>query len=533
MPPFLVRSKPIPLYATLVLASAAWCVPGSGVPAPGSTPPSPSVLLVTIDTLRADHVGCYGDHRVETPVLDALAAEGWRFENAYAQVPLTLPSHAVILTGTYPMFNGVRDFTTSGLPAGIPTLAEILGRHGYQTAAFVSSFALQSMWGLNRGFQLYDEDLGVDPGRSSDTFLDVRRGDRTVDRLLEWLGSSIHTPFFVWLHLYDAHSPYRSPEPYASRYAGRPYDGAIAFDDAQVGRVLARLRALKMYDQTAIVLLSDHGESLGEHGEDEHGFFIYNATLRVPLILKLPGTGRATQIPVPRVPDPGSRVVFSPVGTIDVAPTIAQWCEIPASETRGFQGRSLLRLLVQEAASDDTPVYGESYYPRDSFGWHQLRCVITSRFKYIGAPRPELYDLAADPQERTNLMATSTAVAATLRERLRDMESQYSAPAATSPAKLDTETIERLRSLGYVSFSRPPPRKPIPLVPIPRTRLEPCAASSTLRTFAAPGATRKPTNCSSSFRPTNRSSTWCLSSGVRIFSPGQSRGPRWKPSARP
>jgi len=451
-----VRLKPIAVRVSLVLTTAAWCAASGGVPAPASTPPPPpSVLLITIDTVRADHVGCYGAHRVETPVLDALAAEGVRFENAYAQVPLTLPSHAVILTGTYPMFNGVRDFTTSGLPLGIPTLAEILRRHGYQTAAFVSSFALHTMWGLNRGFQLYDDNLDVEPGHSRDAFLDVRRGDHTVDRLLAWLGSSVHAPFFIWLHLYDAHSPYRSPEPYASRYTGRPYDGAIAFDDAQVGRVLSRLRAVKMYDQTAVVVLSDHGESLGEHGEDEHGFFIYNATLRVPLIVKLPGTGRPTQAPATPVPDPGSRVISAPVGTVDVAPTIAQWCEIPPGETRGFQGRSLFRLLVEKAASDDTPVYGESYYPRDSFGWHELRCLVTSRFKYIEAPRPELYDLTADPQERTSLVAGSASVAATLRERLRDMESRYATPAATSPAKLDTETIERLRSLGYVSFQSP------------------------------------------------------------------------------
>jgi arylsulfatase A-like enzyme/Flp pilus assembly protein TadD len=487
MAPCLVHLKSFVVHAFMVLATVARCAAANPVHAPVTTPISPSVLLITIDTLRADHLGCYGDRRIQTPVLDALAAEGVRFENAYAQVPLTLPSHAVILTGTYPMFNGVRDFTTSGLPASIPTLAEMLRRHGYQTAAFVSSFALQSMWGLNRGFQVYDEALGVEPGRSSDIFLDVRRGDRTVDRLLEWLGSSVHTPFFVWLHLYDAHSPYWSPEPYASKYAGRPYDGAIAFDDAQVGRVLARLRALKMYDQTAIVVLSDHGESLGEHGEDEHGFFIYNATLRVPLIVKLPGTAYGTrdtgygtrgsgfgkpatahqsiaqglgeepetQAPVPRIPHPVPRVISSPVGTIDVAPTIAQWCEIPSGETRGFQGRSLLRLLVEKAASDDAPVYGESYYPRDSFGWHELRCLVTSRFKYIDAPRPELYDLAADREERTNLVATSASVAATLHERLRDLESLYSAPAATSPAKLDTETIERLRSLGYVSFQSP------------------------------------------------------------------------------
>ena len=345
------------------------------------------------------------------------------------------------------MFNGVRDFTTAGLPASIPTLAEILRRHGYQTAAFVSSFALHSMWGLNRGFEVYDEDLGLEPGRSADVFLTVRRGDRTVDRLLAWLNQRGRAPFFLWLHLYDSHSPYQSPEPYSSKYAGHPYDGAIAFDDAQVARVLARLKELHLFDAMAIVLLSDHGESLGEHGEDEHGFFIYNATLRVPLILKLPAGSP-------------QKIVTQPVGTVDVSPTIAQLCRVPAGDTRSFQGRSLLRTLAATPAGEDVGVYGESYYPRDSFGWHELRGLVNSRFKYIEAPRPELYDLASDPGERTNLAQSHASVANSLQERLRDIEGRYAAPAGPSLAKLDPETIERLRSLGYVSFQSPATLEP-------------------------------------------------------------------------
>ena len=181
--------------------------------------------------------------------LTALAAQGVRFENAYAQAPITFPSHAVILTGTYPMFNGVRDFTSPALPANIPTLAEMLRRKGYRTAAFVSSYALNSLWGLNRGFDVYDDDLGLEPGRSNDIFLAERRGDRTVDRLLAWLDQQGNAPFFVWLHLYDPHSPYRPPEPYLSRYASHPYDGEIAFDDAQVGRVFARLKEMHRFER--------------------------------------------------------------------------------------------------------------------------------------------------------------------------------------------------------------------------------------------------------------------------------------------
>jgi choline-sulfatase len=406
---------------------------------PNPTPPS--VLLVTIDTLRADHVGCYGYHQVKTPTLDQLAAEGIRFDHAYAQVPITLPSHAVILTGTYPMFNGVRDFTSPGLPDNVPSLAEILRRGGYHTAAFVSSFVLNSMWGLSRGFEVYDDVAGADSNPGQTLFQLERRGDHTVDRMLDWLDHRSREPFFVWLHLYDPHSPYRPPEPYRSQYASHPYDGEIAFDDVQVGRVVARLRELGLLDRTAIVLTSDHGESLGEHGEGEHGFFIYNATLRVPLILKLP-TGW-----------PRRRTISLPVGTVDIAPTIARLCGISTSATRSFQGHSLFEAIEETASGGTEAVYGESYYPKDSFGWHELRAVVTSRFKYIDAPRPELYDLERDPGERSNLAQASSATASSLRDRLMAFEGRFGRvqpPPETSP--MSPERQEKLRALGYLSY---------------------------------------------------------------------------------
>ncbi len=404
--------------------------------------PPPSVLLITLDTVRADRLGCYGYSRIETPAIDQLAAEGVRFENAYAQVPITLPSHAVILTGTYPMFNGVRDFTSPGLPSDVPTLAEVLRRSGYHTAAFVSSFVLNTMWGLNRGFEVYDDNVGFDAGSGKSLFLLERRGDLTVDRMLDWLSGEDGKPFFVWLHLYDPHSPYRPPEPYRTRYLGHPYDGEIAFDDAQVGRVIARLKALNLYENTLVVLLSDHGESLGEHAEDEHGFFIYNATLRVPLIIKLPGKSK-----------PG-RAVTPPVGTVDIAPTIAQVCKV--SETKTFQGRSLLRAIEETRVSETEAVYAESYYPRNSFGWHELRAVVTRRFKFIEAPRAELYELGRDPWERANLIATNSATAASLREKLGDFEKKFRGREQSSrPAPLDPETLEKLKSLGYVGYQAP------------------------------------------------------------------------------
>ncbi|MGD1104148.1 MAG: sulfatase-like hydrolase/transferase [Terriglobia bacterium] len=453
--------------AMLVALGGLAAITRGGTANPAAPASSPSVFLITIDTLRADHIGCYGDGGVETPVMDGLAAAGVRFENAYAQAPITLPSHAVILTGTYPMFNGVRDFTSPGLPLNIPTLAEMLRRKGYRTAAFVSSYALNSMWGLNRGFDVYDDNLGLEPGRSNDIFLVERRGDHTVDRLLAWLNRQGTTPFFVWLHLYDPHSPYRPPEPYLSRYASHPYDGEIAFDDAQVGRVFTRLKELHRFDSMAVLLLSDHGESLGEHGEDEHGFFIYNATLRVPLIVKLPegsphgssglgtrdsGTPDANKSPFPVSRAPVSRAIARPVGTVDVAPTIAQLCGIPSAETRSFQGRSLLPAVSPAPSAEDASVYAESYYPRDSFGWHELRGLLNSRFAFIDAPRPELYDLQHDPEERHNLAPANASLAASLRERLEEVERRYAGRAPLTPATPDPETVERLRSLGYVGF---------------------------------------------------------------------------------
>lgn len=481
--------------AVAVFALGVLSVASSEAREPIPASQSPSVLLITVDTVRADHVGCYGNATIETPAIDGLAAAGVRFENAYAQAPITLPSHAAILTGTYPMFNGVRDFTSPGLPANIPTLGEILRRKGYHTAAFVSSYALNSVWGLNRGFDVYDDDLGLEPGKSNDIFLVRRRGDRTVDLLLAWLDRQGSAPFFAWLHLYDAHSPYRSPEPYLSKYRSHPYDGGIAFDDAQVGRVFARLKEMQRFADTAILLLSDHGESLGEHGEDEHGFFIYNATLHVPLILKLPGgngsrgygargAGSANVTPSDyRTPVP--QVIATSVGAVDVAPTIAQICGIPSVDARSFQGRSLLTTFSSGGDREDAFVYAESYYPRDSFGWHELRGLVSAQYAYIDAPRPELYDLRTDPRERQNLAPSNASAAAPLREKLQDVERKYAGKPLTVSPQADPETVERLRSLGYVSMVSPLAAQNDPNAPDPKDKI------ATLRKILRAGDLRR------------------------------------------
>jgi choline-sulfatase len=404
--------------------------------------PPPCIVLITLDTVRADHLACYGYRRIKTPSIDSLASEGIRFDHAYAQVPLTLPSHTVIMTGTYPMFNGVRDLTSTGLHSILPTLADILRHNGYRTAAFVSSFVLNSMWGLNRGFEVYDDE--TEKGASRSPSLLERRGDRTMDRALTWLDSHSDRPFFLWVHLYDPHSPYRPPEPYFSRYAGHLYDGEIAFDDAQLGRLFARLRQLKLYEPGLIVLTSDHGESLGEHGEAEHGFFIYNATVHVPLILKLPGTA------------PHPRVMTEPAGLVDLAPTIAEFCGVPPRFTGSFQGHSLAAIRDHQTAHSASDVYAESYYPRNTFGWHELRALITLQYKYIDAPRPELYDLENDSDEEKNLAMGQASLAAAHLERLQGIEAHYAkADVSHTPNLLDAETLEKLRSLGYVGYQSP------------------------------------------------------------------------------
>ena len=407
----------------------------------GPEPVPPSIVLITLDTVRADHIGCYGDRAAETPALDRLAREATRFANAYTVVPITLPSHAVMLTGTYPMRNGVRDFTSPGLPADIPTVAGALKKHGFSTAAFVSAYVLNSMWGLNRGFEVYDDQMNPGVGLAGDLSLVIRSGDLTTTRTIDWLDRHGQAPFFIWLHLYDAHSPYHSPQPYAGRHPDSAYDGAIAFDDAQVGRVLAELRRLDLYDSSLIILTSDHGESLGEHGEAEHGFFVYNSTLHVPLIVKWPGgqDGRGT--------------VAQPASTIQIAATIAQSAGIPDSETRNFQGRPLARSVLKLPTTTPMPVYAESYYARDSFGWHELRVIVGEAFKYIDAPEPELYDLEHDPGERWNVIGRHELLAGSLRAKLHEFERQYTgAKASVGPSMPDSDTLEKLRSLGYVAY---------------------------------------------------------------------------------
>jgi choline-sulfatase len=447
----LVTGRPAPAQA--IQKKAAPIAPSShqrlGVPKPSSA--KPNVILITIDTLRADHVGCYGAQTVKTPTLDALAHDGVVFERALSQVPLTWPSHAVILTGTYPFQNGVQDFTGQPLAQKFRTVAQSFQHAGYSTGAVVSAFVLDRSWGLARGFDFYDDAFSAETFETKDAGLVDRRAAESVDHAISWLKKTPKRPFFLWLHLYDPHSPYDPPEPYRSDYRDHPYDGEIAYADHELGRMISWLKQNHLYDSSAIVALSDHGESLGEHGEDEHGFFIYNATAHVPLIVKAPaGSGLA----------PGRR--SEPVETTAVSPTLLQLAGVKDLIEEQFQSGSLLskgsrsneKLLNPDAAKPArVSAYSETFYPFSSFGWSPLHALESERFHFIQAPREELYDLESDPGETRNVVAQQPATVAVLKEQLQKLlaHNPFSIE-NTGSGNLSPDAQEKLRALGYFGF---------------------------------------------------------------------------------
>ncbi len=400
---------------------------------------APNVVLITIDTLRADHLGCYGYKEIKTPNIDALAADGARFTRAFTVVPVTLPSHSAMLTGTYPMLSGMHDFSANKLNPEQPTLATVLKQAGYATGAVVAAAVLDSRFGLNHGFDFYYDHF--DFSRLDEANLDEmeRPGNLVADQVLEWLGNNSQKKFFVWMHLYDPHFPYRPPEPYIHEYADHPYDGEIAFADEQVGRLLRFLKEKNLYQNTVIMLSGDHGEGLGEHGEKTHGFFIYNATMHVPLIIHLPGK-------------PVELTVDDPVSLVDLMPTAlaAVGVDIPSQ----VQGRNLLPALRGEKAGSGRTVYGETFLPRIHFNWSELRGAENVKYHFIDAPRPELYDLAKDPGELHNLFADKKAVAGEMRAQLSGLIRDNSAgKEMAEKTGLDPALMERLKALGYAGFS--------------------------------------------------------------------------------
>ncbi|HLX75906.1 MAG TPA: sulfatase-like hydrolase/transferase, partial [Terriglobales bacterium] len=426
----------------LIFATVAAAAPKPHPAAPGN------LLLVTIDTLRPDHLGCYGDRQARTPNIDALAADGTRFEHAYTPVPITLPSHTVIMTGTYPMYSGIHDFSGNRLNPQQPTLASILRQQGYATGAVLGSAVLDHRFGLNQGFDFYYDHF--DFNRLEDANLDLmkRPGNVVVDQAMQWLAGNSGKPFFLWVHLYDPHTPYQPPPPFDREYQSRPYDGEIAFADQQLGRLLRFLKERHLYGRTLIVLTGDHGESLGEHGEKTHGFFIYDTTLRIPFMVKLPAGERHVA------------AVAQPANTLNLMPTVLEALKIPPPADA--QGASLLPTILGKPRPPEvsTQLYSESFLPLLHFDWSDLRGIQVGKYHFIDVPKPELYDIDADPGELHNLYSQKPAIAQELKAQLEAMEKKYTAGAHQAQSiPLDPVLMERLKSLGYAGFSGGHPTK--------------------------------------------------------------------------
>src|SRR5882724_10524137 len=420
---------------------------------------SPNVVVITIDTLRADHLGCYGYKQIRTPNIDALAADATRFERAYTAVPVTLPSHTVMFTGTYPMLSGMHDFAANKSGPGHATLAAVPKEHRYATGPVIGSAVLDSRFGLNRGSDFYYDHFDFNRLQESNLEEMERPGNLVADVTLDWLSKNYQKKFFLWMHLYDPHYPYRPPVPYSEQYKDRPYDGEIAFADAQVGRLIEFLKNKSLYRNTLIVLSGDHGESLGEHGEKTHGFFIYNATLHVPLIIHLPGGMHA-------------KTVANLVNLADLMPTVlaALNIQLPAH----VQGQSLLPIISPKKEDNARSLYAETFLPRLHFNWSELRGVETETYHFIDAPKPELYDLRKDSGETHNLFAEKKAVTEEMRVRLAKLIQQYTAgQELAEKTRLDPALMERLKSLGYAGFSGgAPPTITDRALPDPKDRIE-------------------------------------------------------------
>jgi arylsulfatase A-like enzyme/tetratricopeptide (TPR) repeat protein len=427
----------------LLLASCSKPVPSSV-----SKPPSPrdvNVLLITLDTLRADHLSCYGSKKVATPNIDALAARGVLFTQAVAQVPLTTPSHASILTGTYPQVHKLRDNGGFVLDGSIPTLATLTKDNGFETAAFVGAAVLNRHFGLNRGFDHYGDNLNEKPNaKLLPGVVAELRGDAVTRRALDWLDQRAKpgtgTPpvknFFLWAHYYDAHFPYDPPEPYGTRFQKDKYSGEIAYVDQQVGELLKGLAARGLAERTLVVLMADHGESLGDHGEFTHGVFLYDSTMHIPLMIAGPGL-------------PAAKVITRQVRSIDVMPTVADYLGLsPGSQAQGI---SLLPSVLEDKPWPPNFAYMETLYPKTALGWAELRAVRTDEWKYVAAPKPELYHLPEDPAEVRSVKESRSDQATRLDQHVWEVAGARESLGKLTRSPVNDETMRQLQSLGYAS----------------------------------------------------------------------------------
>jgi arylsulfatase A-like enzyme/cytochrome c-type biogenesis protein CcmH/NrfG len=401
----------------------------------------PNVVLITIDTLRPDHLHCYGYDKIETPNIDSVANDGIRFQQAYTPVPITLPSHSVILTGTYPMMSGMHDFSGNNLSPEQPTLATVLRARGYDTGAVIAAAVLDRRFGLNHGFDFYYDHF--DFSRLAETNLDLmeRPANEVIDQALSWLARPRKRPFLLWVHLYDPHHPYTPPAPFSERYKSDPYDGEIAFADTQLGRLLGYLKKHGLYNEALLVISGDHGEGLGEHGEKTHGFFVYNSTLHVPLIIKPPHWEKIAK-----------KIQSDDVSLVDLMPTMLGLLGMPVPPK--VQGKDLAKELIEGGKLKDSPLYSETYLPRIHFDWSELRGLQVPGYHFIDGPKPELFDLSHDPHELHNLYGEKRAVSGELLAQLTSVVREYTLEhQLAQKSTLDPELARRLQALGYTAFA--------------------------------------------------------------------------------
>jgi choline-sulfatase len=441
-------------FLLFCLATAAW------VGAAAETTPPPDVFLVTIDTLRADHIHCYGDEQIQTPALDSLAKDGIRFEQAFTPSPITNTSHASILTGLLPSAHGVTDFAVPLTPDH-RTWAELLKPQGYHTAAFIGAVILDSKQlapGFDRGFDFYDNFPEHATTKSRWGRVE-RRGMEVVQHAESWLDAHRSGRRFVWVHLYDPHDPYEPPEPFASLYKDRLYDGEIAYADSALGHFVAYLKKQGWYDGAMVVIVGDHGEGLGEHNEDTHGIFLYDSTTHVPLVVKLPGR------------EAKGREVAAQVRTTDILPTVLDLLGTTAPAR--LDGKSLRPYFAGEGTAGRT-AFGETDYPL-RFGWAPLRSVREGGIKFIEAPRPELYHLHSDPKELHNAYEPWDADVLKLRAQLAELRKTMPTPSQASRGAVGQGTTDELRALGYLGPADALSATNVPepsLLPDPKDKIE-------------------------------------------------------------